>query len=464
MNPHIAMLLCVLGILGLFKLDRDPLARTSKALWLPVMWLSIAGSRMVSQWLALTGVTDPTARVNAATRYMDGSPLDRLFLTVSFIVALVVLAARGRRVVQILRDNPAILFFVLYCGASTLWSDYPDVTFKRWIKSVSDLSMVLIVLTERDRWSAVKRLLTRTGFILIPVSILLIKYYPILGRGYSEWGESALTGVATSKNELGGVCLLFGVASFWQITQLLRGARGARLGRPLIAHCVLLTMAVWLLWTSSAMTAMSCFAMAAVLIIASTRRAFVRRPGLMHVLVLSIVSVACVALFLEFGSGLVQQLGRDPTLTGRTDIWKLVLSMERNPLLGTGFESFWLGSRLDKIWNIYWWHPNEAHNGYIEVYLNLGCMGLVLLAVLFVSGYRNAMSALRRDPNTGNIRLAYFVVTVVYNFTESAVRIMHPVWIVFLLATAKVREEAPGEKTNVIAPQPALQQEEFSYS
>jgi len=184
----------------------------------------------------------------------------------------------------------------------------------------------------------------------------------------------------------------------------------------------------------------------------------------MHVLVLSIVSVACVALFLEFGSGLVQQLGRDPTLTGRTDIWKLVLSMERNPLLGTGFESFWLGSRLDKIWNIYWWHPNEAHNGYIEVYLNLGCMGLVLLAVLFVSGYRNAMSALRRNPNKGNIRLAYFVVTVVYNFTESAVRIMHPVWIVFLLATAKVREEAPGEKTNVIAPQPALQQEEFSYS
>src|SRR2546428_3149771 len=46
-----------------------------------------------------------------------------------------------------------------------------------------------------------------------------------------------------------------------------------------------------------------------------------------------------------------ETMGRGPTLTGRTQIWHLVLSMTTNPLLGTGFESFWLGPRLQKIWS-----------------------------------------------------------------------------------------------------------------
>src|SRR5208337_2127616 len=90
--------------------------------------------------------------------------------------------------------------------------------------------------------------------------------------------------------------------------------------------------------------------------------------------------------------------------------------------------------------SIYWWHPNEAHNGYIEIFLNLGCVGLVLLLLIFLTSYRNVIAALRNDPAFGSLRLAYFVVGIVYNFTESAIRIMHPVWILFLLAGTATRE------------------------
>jgi O-antigen ligase len=160
--------------------------------------------------------------------------------------------------------------------------------------------------------------------------------------------------------------------------------------------------------------------------------------------------VSASALFLGVGSGLLTTMGKDATLTGRTAVWDLVLSLTKNPMIGTGFESFWLGPRLDKIWSVYWWHPNEAHNGYIEVYLNLGWIGLSLLAVLMVTGYRTAISALRRDPESAGIRLAFFLVAVAYNFTESAVRIMHPVWIFFLLATITV----PGGWARVRAQKP----------
>ena len=47
---------------------------------------------------------------------------------------------------------------------------------------MGDLAMVLVVLTDPDPKLAFKRLLTRAGFLLVPLSVLLIKYYPELGK------------------------------------------------------------------------------------------------------------------------------------------------------------------------------------------------------------------------------------------------------------------------------------------
>jgi O-antigen ligase len=120
--------------------------------------------------------------------------------------------------------------------------------------------------------------------------------------------------------------------------------------------------------------------------------------------------------------------------------------MTANPLVGTGFESFWLGSRLEKMWSIYWWHPNEAHNGYLEVYLTLGWIGIALFAVFLIAGYRNIIAGFRRDPDIARLKLAFFVIVLIYNFTESAIRETNPIWIMLLLAIVAVPEVlAPAE-------------------
>jgi O-antigen ligase len=108
-------------------------------------------------------------------------------------------------------------------------------------------------------------------------------------------------------------------------------------------------------------------------------------------------------------------------------------------LVGTGYESFWLGPRLEKLWTIYWWHPNEAHNGYIEIYINLGWIGLALLAIVLAAGYRTVLAAYRRDLPLANLRLAYFLTGMAYNFTEAAFfRIQAPAWMFLLFAITSV--------------------------
>ena len=87
MPPQLATIVFALGILGLFMLDRDSKARTSIALWLPITWLVLGGSRNFSVWLGGSAFTaSPEA-------YLEGSPMDRAILSGLIAAGLIVLAA-----------------------------------------------------------------------------------------------------------------------------------------------------------------------------------------------------------------------------------------------------------------------------------------------------------------------------------------------------------------------------------
>src|SRR6185295_18613016 len=98
------------------------------------------------------------------------------------------------------------------------------------------------------------------------------------------------------------------------------------------------------------------------------------------------------------------------------------LALAGPALCGAGFESFFLGSRLDTLWARHWWHPNEAHNGYLETYLTLGWIGVALLACMVLAGYRNALRTYVKNPDLGSLQIAFFFVALIYNLTESGVK------------------------------------------
>ena len=423
---QIALIATSLVILGLFKLERDREARASSALWLPVIWLFLGASRAVSLWLGNTAIME------SPDQYLEGSPLDRTVYAILLGATVLVLVRRRTRTLAFLRANPLILVFLLYCAASVLWSDFPLVAFKRWAKTVGNVAVVLVALTDDEPLTAIKRLFSRTGFLMIPTSILLIKYYPEFGRGYSVSGQTFYSGVSTDKNGLGVICMIWGLFSLWRFVVAYRDKNASGRAGTLAAHGAILVMIVWLLSMADSSTSTVCLIVGSGLLILGPGIARRGSAGI-HAL---IATLACVALlpyaFQDVWESFTQSLGRHTDLTGRTELWTELLQFNVNPWIGTGFESFWLGDRARHFWEEYWWHPNQAHNGYLETYLNLGWIGVVLLVLLMAIAYRNAIRAFQRNVPWAPLLLPFVVIVVIYNVTEAAFKVTHPVYIAFL--------------------------------
>jgi exopolysaccharide production protein ExoQ len=438
MGRIVATVFFAILIWQLYRLTRDGERETSWALWLPTYWLFIGSSRNLSEWLHLSGGVG-----GRSVAYTEGSPLDRAVFTLVLALGVIVLLGRAGRVGTILRSNLPILLYFLYCLTSALWSDFPDVAVKRWFKASGDIVMVLILLTDPDWVAALKRILIRLGNVLVPLSLLFSRWYPEYGRSFSHAGEPYWTGVTPEKNALGALCLVYGLAFLYYFLETYREEKSTRRKNLLMAYSVVIVIALYLLDQSRSATALASFFLAGLPMVLIFRYPTFRKPALVHLMVLGSLGVAVSALFFNMGSGMLEEMGRNVTLTGRTAIWQAALSLAESPVVGTGFESFWIGPRYEHMAELTGMYLNQAHNGFLEIYLNLGWIGIALLALVLITAYRRVVTGVRWATPASSLRLAFFMIAISENFTEASFGMAGAVWIGFLVTTMAV-PEVPG--------------------
>jgi O-antigen ligase len=305
--------------------------------------------------------------------------------------------------------------------------------------------MALVIATDAEPLAAIRRLVSRIGMLLFPTSVLFIKYFPDLGRGYTDAGLLMNTGVSTNKNSLGLIVLVISVVVLWNVRSLFIHKEEHNRGRRLVAQSTVLAFGLALFWMANSSTSKACFLLGGLIIFALNLRAIRRQPSRVHVLYLFMMLAAGAAFLFGGQADVADALGRDPNLSGRTEIWDAVIPAVPNPIVGAGFESFWVSPNVQifqrTLLESGWYPPlvkvlNEAHNGYIEVYLNLGWIGVCLIALILVVAYRRASNAFRLDPELGSLFFAYVAIAAVYGITEAAFRFMCLTWIFLLLAMA----------------------------
>jgi O-antigen ligase len=275
-----------------------------------------------------------------------------------------------------------------------------------------------------------------------------------------DWGRSYYTGVTLDKNMFGYLLFAYGLFFASALLYAFRQDASSHPTRRIDIACyaLLLAMVAWL--TPLANSKTSLFALiSGIAVIVALQFSRIKRHLWSFLIAIVLIATICNELF-SVNSAVLEASGRDASLTGRTGIWQTVLSEPINPLLGTGYTSFWLGERLQRIWNLY---PNtpliQAHNGYLEVYLNLGVVGLALLGGVLWTGLRNARRRLRATHyRTGNLDdslfqtfgIAYILAYLLYNTTEAAFEGVNFLYIIFLFLAFDLQHTISDASTDCI--------------
>ncbi len=367
--------------------------------------------------------------------YLEGSPMDRNVYLLFIVIGFAVLLRRGLNWGSIVASNRWLFVFFLYCGISIIWSDYPFVSFKRWTKDLGNVIMVLIILSEQDTADAIRAVFARFTYLVIPLSGLFIKYYSELGKYYTRSWETAYCGVATEKNALGCLAMISGLFLLWDFIERRNDMHGKQSRTDMLNRGILLLMVFWLLDKAQSSTSIVTLVLGSVIIIMMQFPSAKRQAKYLGTYSL-LIGILILALYSSAGirQTLVGAVDRDITLTGRTVLWTELLGEPINPFFGTGYQSFWLGLRAERYWHKWNFRPNQAHNGYLETYLNGGLVGVSLLFLMILSGARRLKKELLLGSSCGLLFFSFLFVVLIYNWTEAMFNKMTPVWFILLTA------------------------------
>jgi exopolysaccharide production protein ExoQ len=450
--PPVALLLTIAFVSFIFRRDIRERPNITSALWILLIWMLMVCSRGISQWLNILGVplvggsSEPTASE-------EGTPLDACVYLALIAAGLYVLNKRQINLSEIIQKNGWLIAFLLYCFIAILWADFPFIAFKRWVKILGLPIMALVLFTEPDFEEALARLIKRSAYVLIPFSILVIKYYPEIGIKYDAWtGVPVYRGIAQSKNMMGCDCLILGLFFFWHFLKTRQKERTRSRRGELLLIGSFMAMICWVLRMIHSSTSMICL-LVGLLVMALLGMRFVDKRLIGAYIVLSVAALLIAELAFGISQYVIEFLHKDPTLTDRTRLWADILKIKINPIFGAGFESFWLGDRLVQLHEGRAFQPNEAHNGYLETYINLGLPGLFILIAAIGSAYRKIRGELLREFEFSRFRLGVLAAIVLYNFTEASFTGPQAMWLVFYIIALdypRFEYEPAAEDINVV--------------
>lgn len=358
----------------------------------------------------------------------DGDPFARLLYMAIYALTFGLLLLRWREFVWIAVQDKWLVLLILLVFASVLWSDVPALTFRRIVAlvgtTVFGIYFAMRFSVRQQVMILAFVLLTIVAFSLLFAAVLP-SYGIMSGRHGGSW-----QGVFTHKNLLGRAAVLTLLVSFfiWFMKPRWR----------LYALAVSLAALVLLVFADSAGALVVFAGLLIVLPFLPTLRWPSDLAGMLYFGGMFLLGVTAVLVLTNLGEVLAL-IGRNATLTGRTNLWPLVIDMiQKRPWLGYGFSGFWLGEEGPSyfIWIYTNWVevPPHAHNGLLDIALDLGLVGLgIYLMGFFLAVGRAIKLASRRGSFEKYWPLMFLIFVFLANQSESAIlRTNNLYWLLYV--------------------------------
>lgn len=349
-----------------------------------------------------------------------------------------------------------------WCWLSVSWSAVPEIALRRLALTTIIVWIIFRLVDELGFRSTVAWV---AGFliVLLPLNYLAVLFSPVGVHSLREVGDLNIIGnwrgLLPHKNFAGIIC-----AS--TILFVLLGLRGHLAARIVVA----LAAALFLYYShSKTSTGVVLIALAAGYLF------LVYNPAYRMLLVPGIMILA-VSVAFAFERGLLRlsnPIYEPNSLTGRGELWMVVTRyINDNPLLGTGFGSFWNIGESSPVYqySTSWvTHQANAHNGYLDLAAQIGVPGLILTVVaVFVVPLARVLASTRIPRRDGALVVALLVFFLCHNMTESSLLdrdMIGQIFVILAVALAEVstrrratrptEEEVEEEALDIDALQPA---------
>lgn len=359
---------------------------------------------------------------------IEGDPLRRNIMLLGYGLALLPCIIKPGRMIGFLIKHPYVILILLLAVASVFQSGYPTVAYRRVIALILTVFYAIALYLQFPKRS----LLNLLGIVFLIITISSI----MLAILMPSWGvmsgvhAGAWRGVLLHKNSLGKFSVI-GIIFFsylWKTTrwQTLRHIWGLAVISSLVVIYKADSISAYLLFIVVIITA----------VLIRVAQAWKRDWQLVLILLIFIVGFGLMIISDQIELGL-SLLGREGTLTGRIPLWTALGEMILAQPLGYGYGTFWMGENDPSglIFQIVRWQPAHAHNGFIDLALQLGWPGLLtMLGLLVFFAARHFFDAMSGHTVSG---LWFILLTfvILYNVSESSLLAYNSIYTVLLLLT-----------------------------
>ncbi len=349
-----------------------------------------------------------------------------------YAVTCILLLLRSRQVLQLVWQHRLLWCLIGLAFISIAWSEAPQITLRRSIALWGTTLFGIYLATRYTQRELLKLLAGTFGFIAILSSAfaLLLPWYG-LQNGTDDY---IWRGIYENKNYLGAMMCLAVIVWLINYTSSIR--------TRLVAACFACISAL-LLILSNSVTALLVLLLVLVILFMCIVYSYYNICSPLFIVVILVIGVLVSWMAYSHWYDLLTILGRNNTLSGRTVLWQLVWDkIQQRPWLGYGYSAFWLGwdSQAAGVWNMLHWTPPHAHNGYLDLWLELGLVGISFFVLSLLANFRKAfVLALKGRDMVDIFPVLFFAFTALYNITESTIMARNSIfWVLYVVLTVQL--------------------------
>lgn len=321
-------------------------------------------------------------KIESTDEFTTTNIVNQIAYSLIFLLSFISLLINNRNAIfKLILKEKTLSMVILWIILSIFWSKFPLITAKRTFQILTiTISGWAYFINYPDEEKFVKNAKYIIYFYLL-ISLMACIFIPeAKDPDFNTW-----RGLTPQKNNLGQTALV----SFILCLIIFRYERGITFKS---LNIYMIVISITLLFGSFSSTAIIIFFVIIFILIFINIKTWLRNFGYSKafILILILLSFSFLLVYMTFPiflEQITQLFGKDTSFSGRTDLWSyILLEINQHLWIGTGFQAFWTQEnyKIQFLYEVFVWLPNQSHNGYLDITNELGLIGFLLILFFLI--------------------------------------------------------------------------------